>query len=81
MPAKKKTTKKKPTKKQPAKQAQQKPKVVYRTKKVYVERPQRRSDDDDPFRETSRMVMGGAGLMIGASILGGVGRELNGMGR
>ena len=73
MPAKKKTTQKK----QSAKQAKPKTKVVYRTR--YVERPQKKSNN--PFRETEEMVIGGAGLMIGASVLGGVSRSLNGMGK
>jgi hypothetical protein len=50
MAAKKKTTKK---------QAKPKTKVVYRTKKVYVER-----EDDNPMKGVGQMVATGAGAMM-----------------
>ena len=76
MPAKKKTTQKKSTKKHPVKKTQTKTKVVYRTK--YVERSRRRrSEEDDPLNDSSRLIRSGMGLMIGASLIGAVGRSLN----
>jgi hypothetical protein len=57
MAAKRKTTKK---------QAKPKTKVVYRTKKVYVER--KGNNDDNPFGETTKMVGQGMGTLMGVTI-------------
>jgi hypothetical protein len=54
-------TKKKTTKKQ----AKPKTKVVYRTKKVYVEK---KDHDDNPFGETTKMVGQGMGALMGVTI-------------
>jgi hypothetical protein len=58
MVAKKKTTKK---------QAKPKTKVVYRTKKVYVEK-RARNDDDDAFHDTREMLGWGVGAIVGIGV-------------
>jgi hypothetical protein len=55
-------TKKKTTKKQ----AKPKTKVVYRTKKVYVEK--KNNNDDNPFGETTKMVGQGMGTLMGVTV-------------
>jgi hypothetical protein len=55
------TTKTKTKKKQP------KTKVVYRTKKVYVEK-----DDNNPFTDVNKMVVAGAGTIVTLGVAGAV---------
>jgi hypothetical protein len=58
-------TKKKQTKKP-------KEKIVYRTKKVYVEK----KSEDSAMKETRNMIGLGMGAMIGAGVIGAMGNML-----
>jgi hypothetical protein len=59
MVAKKKTTKK---------QAKPKTKIVYRTKKVYVEK----EEDDNPFKQTNQMIGTGMAAVVGLGMAGAI---------
>ena len=48
-------------------QKKPKTKVVYRTKKVYVEK-----DDNNPFTDVNKMVLAGAGTIITLGVAGAV---------
>jgi hypothetical protein len=61
------TTKRKTTKKP-------KTKIVYRTKKVYVERK-----DDNPFSDVNKMVVAGAGAVITVGVANAVVNGLKGL--
>lgn len=65
------TQKKKSTKRT----AKPKTKVVYRTKKVYVERKDH--DDENPFKGVNQMIGTGMGAVIGISMAGAVAKGLN----
>ena len=63
------TTKHKTTKKQ----AKPKTKVVYRTKKVYVER---KEEDDNPLKGVNQMIGTGMAAVIGIGMAGAVAKSL-----
>ena len=58
------TTKHKTTKKQ----AKPKTKIVYRTKKVYVEK----EEDDNPFKQTNQMIGTGMAAVVGLGMAGAI---------
>jgi hypothetical protein len=63
------TTKRKTTKKQ----AKPKTKIVYRTKKVYVEK----EDNDNPLQGVNQMIGTGMGAVIGIGVASAIAKGLN----